>query len=113
LITSSLGCREAALADAGIAMLPSFSVVEDLRDGRLVSVLPSWSPPAASVYAVYPHFSLIPKKVKLLTDFLERYFEGAFNLPDRNANIGKVGQTAGEKEEPAKGSPTKVGAIRS
>lgn len=111
-ITSSLGCREAALAGAGIAMLPSFSVVEDLRDGRLVSVLPSWSAPAASIYAVYPHFSLIPKKVKLLTSFLERRFEGAFDLPDRNANTGKVGQAATEKEEPAKGSPTKVRAIR-
>jgi LysR family transcriptional activator of dmlA len=82
-ITSSLGCREAALAGAGIPMLPSFSVVEDLREGRLTSVLPSWSPPADSVYAIYPHFSVIPKKVKLLTKFLERHFEGAFELPDR------------------------------
>jgi DNA-binding transcriptional LysR family regulator len=112
-ITSSLGCREAALADAGIAMLPSFSVVEDLRDGRLISVLPSWSPPAASIYAVYPHFSMIPKKVKLLTNFLEHHFEGAFDLPDRNANIGKVGLTASAKEEPAKRSTTKVRAISS
>ncbi|MDF2115686.1 LysR family transcriptional regulator [Roseiarcaceae bacterium H3SJ34-1] len=79
-ITSSLGCREAALRGVGIAFLPSYLLVEELKSGKLVPVLPDWSGETGAVYAIYPHYHLVPKKVKLLTRYLEQHFRSAFDL---------------------------------
>ena len=45
--------REAALSGLGIAPLPSQLCSADIEDGRLQIVLPGWSPPPVTWYAVY------------------------------------------------------------
>ena len=69
------GLREAALADLGIVMLPTFIVGEDLRQGKLQPVLPIYHPPTIDIYALYPVNRHLSVKVKLWIDFLQRRLE--------------------------------------
>src|SRR5438552_15893967 len=41
-VSNTLALRDAALAGLGIADLPRYLVAEDLREGRLVSMLPAF-----------------------------------------------------------------------
>jgi DNA-binding transcriptional LysR family regulator len=46
--------REAALAGAGIAALPTMITDQEVREGHLVELLPDVDLPIGEVYAVYP-----------------------------------------------------------
>lgn len=67
---SSLALRAGALRGLGIAVLPAYSVADDLRTGKLTQVLPAYSLPTQPVYALYPHQRSLPAKVRLLIDYL-------------------------------------------
>ena len=72
---SSESLRVAALAGLGLAVLPTYAVGEDLRDGRLVSVLGDWLPQGGNadsntLYAVYLPSRHPSPKVRALIDFL-------------------------------------------
>jgi len=58
------------LAGAGIALKSLWEVGNDLRSGRLETVLPGWSPPGHAIYAIYPHGRLMPPRVRTFIDFL-------------------------------------------
>jgi DNA-binding transcriptional LysR family regulator len=75
-ITNVWSLRDAALRGAGIALLPSYCVNDDLREGRLVRVLERYSMARGTIFALYPHFRMIPAKVKVFTDFLRHRFDG-------------------------------------
>jgi DNA-binding transcriptional LysR family regulator len=57
-------------AGAGIAMIPAFVCRESLESGELERILPQWYGPTAEFYLVYPERELMPKRVRLLVDFL-------------------------------------------
>lgn len=46
--------HEVARAGLGVALLPEHLCADDLRDGRLVAVLPSWSAPEVPLFALWP-----------------------------------------------------------
>lgn len=60
---------EAARAGAGIVDLPTFYTCDDLRDRRLVPVLPGWSPPKLGLYAVYAPNRHLSLKVRKFIEF--------------------------------------------
>lgn len=64
--------REAAVAGLGLAVLPSFMVMPDLRAGRLVSVLDRFSFVRLAIHALTPAGSP-PAKVKAFVDVLAAY----------------------------------------
>ena len=64
--------RNAAVADQGIALLPSFIAGEPLQDGLLRTVLAAYSPPETVVCALYPRHRHLSAKVRLFVDFLQR-----------------------------------------
>ncbi len=68
--------RQAALAGAGIAMLPTYFVGADLRSGALVRVLPRHEPEALGIHAVYLSRQHQPLPLKLLIDFLAQRYGG-------------------------------------
>ena len=63
-------CRVAALADQGVILQPDFLVHEDLRDGRLIKLLPDFRLHELSIQALYPTRKQLPLKVRKLIDFL-------------------------------------------
>ena len=89
---SSESLRVAALAGLGLAVLPTYAVGADLRDGRLRTVLPGWQPigglaDANTLYAVYLPSRHPAPKVRALIDFM---LEKMGDVPpwDREAGPG-------------------------
>jgi DNA-binding transcriptional LysR family regulator len=61
----------------GLAVQPDFMVWEDLRDGRLVRVLPGWTPPRIDLHLVTPPGDPRPARVTALIAYLARALSAA------------------------------------
>lgn len=66
--------REAIYADLGIALRPLWDVWQDLHEGRLIQLLPDYTPPSYTIYAVYPSRRLLPRKTRLFIELLQEKF---------------------------------------
>ena len=68
-------CLLAAARDSlGLAYLPDYYLVEDIRAGRLVRVLEEWGGIERDVVAIYQHRRHLSAKVKLFVDFMQDRF---------------------------------------
>ncbi|MBZ9605194.1 LysR family transcriptional regulator [Phyllobacterium chamaecytisi] len=74
-INSPLATRRAALAGLGFTLLPDFIAQPDIESGRLVAVLEEFVMHDAGIYAVYPHRRYLPAKVRVLVDYLTKWFK--------------------------------------
>jgi DNA-binding transcriptional LysR family regulator len=63
--------RAAARTGLGIALLPAFQCVEDLRARRLERVLRGWDAPSVPLQAVYPSTRHLSPKVKTFVEYLQ------------------------------------------
>jgi DNA-binding transcriptional LysR family regulator len=61
---------DAAIAGLGIALVPAFRCLEDLRAGRLERALRDWSAAATPFHIVYPSTRHVSPKVKSFVDHL-------------------------------------------
>ncbi|WP_343717563.1 LysR family transcriptional regulator [Inquilinus sp.] len=68
--------RAAALAGLGIIWQPTFLIGGDLRQGRLVPLLPGYRMADIDVLAVYPSRRYLGAKVRVMVDFLAETFRG-------------------------------------
>jgi DNA-binding transcriptional LysR family regulator len=66
--------RQAALAGLGIALLPTYIVGDDIRDGRLRVVLPDCEAPRMSLFATYLPNRYLAAKVRVFVDYLVATF---------------------------------------
>lgn len=64
----------ALLAGLGIARLPDFIIDQELADGRLVEILPDWSPMNVALHLLTPPSTLRPARVELVIEFLSQRF---------------------------------------
>jgi DNA-binding transcriptional LysR family regulator len=64
--------HDAAIGGVGVAMLPAYRCVDDIRARRLERVLPDWEGPAEPVHSVYPSVRHLSPKVKALLDHLQQ-----------------------------------------
>ena len=70
---SSEVVRELAVSGAGIALRSTWDVAQDLREGRLVRILPRYEGASnIGVYAVRPRSELVAPNVRAFVGFLER-----------------------------------------
>ncbi|TNF63033.1 MAG: LysR family transcriptional regulator [Rhodobacteraceae bacterium] len=60
------------LAGAGIGYLPGLIVRAAIEDGRLEALLEAHEPVPSPIYALYPHRTHVPMKVRVFLDFLMR-----------------------------------------
>ena len=70
--------REAALAGWGIAPMSTLLCADDIAAGRLQVVLPGWSPPPATLYAIYPSRRSLSMAGRAFIDGLESYLKQAY-----------------------------------
>ncbi len=71
-----MALRLAALRGVGVCQLPIFVVQDDVAAGRLIDVLPGWTPRAGIIHAVFPTRRGLLPSVRALLDFLaEAYAE--------------------------------------
>ncbi|MFC7286868.1 LysR family transcriptional regulator [Herminiimonas glaciei] len=70
--------REAAIGGAGLLLMPTWLVGEDIAAGRLVPVLEEWSPAVGAddgaIWAVYLQSRRGSKKLAAFLDFLVQHF---------------------------------------
>ena len=64
---------EAALAGIGIAWIPENQVTEELASGRLVHLLPEWSPSFAGLCLYYPANRHPPTALRLFADAVREW----------------------------------------
>ncbi|MBY5944533.1 LysR family transcriptional regulator [Photobacterium rosenbergii] len=65
--------RDFVLMGEGFAVMPSFVIENELKSGRIVRLLPELHGVTVSLYAVYQHKTLMPKKVRALIDFFKAH----------------------------------------
>jgi DNA-binding transcriptional LysR family regulator len=60
------------LAGLGITMLPTYTVIDALRDGRLVHVMPQWRSPELGVFLLLPTRRFLDAKTRKWIDLLKQ-----------------------------------------
>jgi DNA-binding transcriptional LysR family regulator len=75
--SNAITMRYMVLDGAGIALLPTFAVADDLRNGQLVRILKDHAIPDLPICALYPHAKDQPRKVKLFLDFVSKELRNA------------------------------------
>ncbi|MDF0604831.1 LysR family transcriptional regulator [Neisseriaceae bacterium TC5R-5] len=68
--------RQAALAGGGIALLPTYYVVDDICSGALIPLLSDCKPETMDIHAVYLSRQHQPQALRLLIEFLAQRFGG-------------------------------------
>jgi DNA-binding transcriptional LysR family regulator len=58
-----------------VGLLPDYAVLDDLREGRLVRLLPEWSTEEGTISAVFPHKEHMTPRLRLLIDHLRAAFQ--------------------------------------
>ncbi|WP_448091112.1 LysR family transcriptional regulator [Pseudomonas azerbaijanoccidentalis] len=69
LINSSAGLHQAALTGMGIVMMPDALVEQDLRDGKLLALMPDYCPPSRPMHLVYAQDRYRLPKLRRFVDF--------------------------------------------
>lgn len=80
IMSSSNGevIRNLVLQDAGVACLSNFLVKKDIKEDRLTSILADQvEKKKQNIYAVYYQKAYLPKRFRLLIDFLSQYLKNA------------------------------------
>ncbi|MDB5376472.1 MAG: LysR family transcriptional regulator [Rubritepida sp.] len=78
LVTEDMvALRLAALRGAGVCQFPTFVVREDLRTGRLIDLLPDWTPKAGIIHAAFPSRRGLLPSVRALLEFLASQYAAA------------------------------------
>lgn len=76
LVTGNMATlRLAALAGIGAVQMPNMLIGNDLAQGRLVSVMPAWTPKREIVHAVFPSRRGLLPSVRALIDHLAERFD--------------------------------------
>lgn len=68
--SSSEALRLAALDGAGVSLLPTFLIGDDLRAGHLVPLLTGWDFGRLGIHLLYPHRRFRPARLRVFVDAL-------------------------------------------
>ncbi|WP_248739325.1 MULTISPECIES: LysR family transcriptional regulator [unclassified Pseudomonas] len=72
LMNTSAGLHQAARTGMGIVMLPDALVEQDLRDGKLVAVMPDYQPPSRPLHLLYAQDRYRLPKLRRFVEFAMR-----------------------------------------
>ncbi|OVZ54733.1 LysR family transcriptional regulator [Pigmentiphaga sp. NML080357] len=81
-VSGTLECTDGAVLHAwtldgrGLAWRSLWEVEDDLKQGRLVTVLDDYAPPPNAIYAVYPQRKHLPPRVRVFIDMLRQSYAG-------------------------------------
>lgn len=72
-----------ARAGAGIAAVPDYFALPDVRRGELRRVMPQWCLPSHTAWVVFPGRKLMPAKTRVFIDMLQAALSGIETSSDR------------------------------
>jgi DNA-binding transcriptional LysR family regulator len=99
---SANALRLAAVHGQGVTIMPSFLVADDLRAGRLVSVLDEFLTAEYGVTAIYPHRHRLTAKVRSFIDLLAaRFREDPAWADPCSAKRKRLAEAAAARSAPA------------
>ena len=64
--------RNTALTGLGVAVVSSWTVQDDIQEGRLVHLLPEWQPAALPVHLVYPWSRYYPARLRRFLELMRK-----------------------------------------
>ncbi len=64
--------RNTVLTGLGVAMVSSWTVKEDIEEGRLIHLLPEWQPAALPVHLVYPWSRYYPARLRRFLEMMKQ-----------------------------------------
>ncbi|WP_260854256.1 LysR family transcriptional regulator [Paraburkholderia sp. BCC1886] len=70
VVNNMQALRVALLAGAGVGAVPTYSVIEELKEGKLVQLFPEYPLQATNVFVVYPSRHFIDAKIRTFVEFL-------------------------------------------
>lgn len=80
IISNAIALQQCAISGMGLALLPSWLIEDDLRDGRLVNVFPNYDVTATefdtAAWLICPSRAYVPLKVRVFIDFLKQFILG-------------------------------------
>lgn len=82
---NSQSLEQAAIEGLGIVMLPGYMMINDVKSGRLVSILQEFLPATIDIQVVYPQMRYVPPKVRVFIDFLLQRFQPNYWQVDNNS----------------------------
>lgn len=68
--------RNTALTGLGVALVSSWTVKEDILEGRLIHLLPEWQPTALPVHLVYPWSRYYPARLRRFLEMMKQVMPG-------------------------------------
>lgn len=68
--------RNTALTGLGVALVSSWTVKEDIEQGRLIPLLPEWQPTALPVHLVYPWSRYYPARLRRFLEMMKQVMPG-------------------------------------
>ncbi|KRD53261.1 LysR family transcriptional regulator [Ensifer sp. Root278] len=75
-VNSAEGSIACCLAGLGLIQIPAFDVVDHLKEGRLVEVMPGHSAAPMPMALLYPHRQHLSRRLKVFADWLEGLMRG-------------------------------------
>lgn len=80
MISNAVALQQCAIAGMGLALLPNWLIEDDLQNGTLINVFPSYDVTATefdtAAWLVYPSRAYVPLKVRVFIDFLKQFILG-------------------------------------
>jgi DNA-binding transcriptional LysR family regulator len=70
-----VGARAFVANSELVGLLPDYAVLDDLREGRLIRLLPDWTTEEGTISAVFPHKEHMTPRLRLLLDHLRAAFQ--------------------------------------
>lgn len=64
--------QNAILAGMGVGQLVPFSIRKEIKEGKLVQILPEWKSEAMPIYIVYPQTRHVTNKVRVFVDWVAK-----------------------------------------
>ena len=80
-----LTLKYAAVAGTGVCWMPDYMCQEEMRERKLVRVLPDWAPAPAIVHAAFPSRRGLSPAVRRFLDYLGEAMPGRSSLSTRQA----------------------------
>ncbi|MDH4417930.1 LysR family transcriptional regulator [Acidovorax sp. HMWF029] len=86
-----LTLKYAAVAGTGVCWMPDYMCQDEMRERKLVRVLPDWAPAPSIVHAVFPSRRGLSPAVRRFLDYLGEVMPGRSSLSTRQALQGLDG----------------------
>ena len=73
-VNSAQSTRRMVLAGAGIGLVPTYAIGDDIKAGKVVVLLQSFEALDLGIYALYPHNRHLATKTRAFVDFMVKEF---------------------------------------